>query len=147
MARPCGRSSWAWPWCWLLSCSGASPPGSGSGCEFFESHLQDGIVVAEEDERNLRRLADAANEIHNPGESRARFQGTLGSSLNRGAIGEGITERHAELDNISARRCESEDKFQCSVERRIACRDVGDDAEFADFAQRFKPFVDSRFQE
>src|SRR5712692_903228 len=27
--------------------------GSGGGCEFLEAHLQDGIVVAEEDERNL----------------------------------------------------------------------------------------------
>src|SRR5258708_32968659 len=35
-----------------------------AGCarEFFEAHLQDGIVVAEEYEGNLRRLADAADE-------------------------------------------------------------------------------------
>src|SRR6266851_2670379 len=37
----------------------------GGRCEFFEAHLQDGIVVAEEDERDLRGLADAANEIKN----------------------------------------------------------------------------------
>src|SRR6266478_6833237 len=35
--------------------------GCGDGGEFFEAHLQNGIVVAEEDERDLRGLANAAN--------------------------------------------------------------------------------------
>src|SRR6266850_393951 len=45
----------------------------GGRCEFFEAHLEDGIVVAEEDERNLGGLADTSNKIQDTGERGAGF--------------------------------------------------------------------------
>src|SRR2546427_66101 len=75
------------------------PSGCGSGGEFFETHLEDGIVVAEEDERDLRGLANAANEIEDACKGGAEFQSALGGALNRRAIGEGITKGHAEFDD------------------------------------------------
>src|SRR5882672_3988902 len=62
----------------------------GCRCEFFEAHLKDRIVVAKEDEWNLGRFADTANEIEDAGERCAGFQSALRGTLNRGAVSEGI---------------------------------------------------------
>jgi len=43
------------------------------GSEFFEPHLQNGIVVAENNDGNLRRFADAVNQIENSGKRGAGF--------------------------------------------------------------------------
>ncbi len=47
--------------------------------------MQDGIVVAEEDKRDIvrwgARLADAADEIEDAGKRGARFQGAFGGAL------------------------------------------------------------------
>src|SRR6266704_6261602 len=55
--------------------------GCGCGGEFFEAHLQNGIVIAEEDKRDIvrwgARLADAADEIEDAGKRGARFQGAF----------------------------------------------------------------------
>src|SRR5713226_9681338 len=73
-----------------------SASGCGSGCEFFEPHLENGIVIAEEDERDFVsrrvRLADAANQIEDASKSRAGFQSALGGTLDRGAIGKRVAE-------------------------------------------------------
>ena len=115
----------------------------GSGGKFFETHLEDGVVIAEEDERNLAGLADAMNEIEDAGQSRAGFQGTFGSALDRGAIGEGIAEGHAEFDDVGSSFGQCENKFVRGVESRIAGGDVGDDAEFAGGAQFREAFGDA----
>src|SRR5579863_4751908 len=46
----------------------------GGGSKFFEAHLEDGVVVAEEDERDFAGFADFADEIENFGESCAGFE-------------------------------------------------------------------------
>ncbi len=119
----------------------------GRGGESLEAHLQDGIVIAEEDQRDLRDFANAVNEIENTGERGAASEGAFGGALNRGAVGKWIAEGHAKLDDIGTRFIESDDEFQCGVEGRIAGSDIGDDAKLAGFSQGSKSFVDSRFQD
>ena len=80
-------------------------------------------------------FADFANEIDHLGEGRVRFEGALGGALDCGAVGERIAERDAEFDDIGAGFGEGEDKFVRGVQCGIACGDVGDDAEFAGFAE------------
>src|SRR5260370_25710911 len=84
---------------------------AGGARECFEAHLQDGIVVAKEHERNLRGLTDAANEIDYTGERGAGFEGAFGGALDGRAVGERIAEGNAELDDVGTRIGEREDKF------------------------------------
>src|SRR5260370_1027577 len=96
------------------------PSGCGSGGEFFEAHLQNRIVVAKEDKRDIvrwgARLADAADEIEDAGKRGARFQGAFGSALDGRAVGERIAERYAEFDHVCAGFGERENEFQRGVE-------------------------------
>src|SRR6266436_152416 len=111
-----------------------------SGGKFFEAHLKDGIVVAEKEQRHFRRLPNATNEIEHSRERRTGFQGTLGSALNRRAIGEGIAERYAKLDDVRAGFGERKDELPRGIQGRIARGDVGDDAEFAGGAELGETF-------
>src|SRR5262245_15939568 len=83
--------------------------GSGRG-EFLETHLKDGIVVTEEDERNLRRFANVADEIENAVKRGAGLERAFGSALDSGAIGERIAEGHAKFDYVGASFGEGEDE-------------------------------------
>src|SRR6266436_2906049 len=87
------------------------PSFAGGAREFFQAQLEDGIVVAEEHERNLRGLTDAADEFDYTGERGAGFKGALGGALNGGAVGERIAEGNAEFDDVGAGLGEREDKF------------------------------------
>ena len=75
----------------------------GRGGEFFQAHLEDGIEIAEEHQRHLAGLANSPHEREHTGKRRAGLQSALGGALNRGSIGEGIAEGHAEFDDIGAR--------------------------------------------
>ncbi len=114
--------------------------GRGGGCEFLEPHLQDRIVVAEEDERNLGGLSDPTNEIEDSCQCCPGFKCALGGTLDRRAIGKGIAERHAKFDHVRTGFGERQDEFQRRVERRIARRDIGDDAKFPGSTQFSKAF-------
>src|SRR6266481_1441924 len=104
-------------------------------CEFFEAHLQDGIVVAKENKRDLGRLTNATDKIENTGESCPGSQSALRSALDRRPIRERIAEGHAEFDYVRAGLSKCADKFQRSVKGWIAGGDVSDDAKFAGCAQ------------
>ena len=109
--------------------------------------MEDGIVVAEEDERDFvrgrARLVNAANEIEDAGQRRAGFQSALRGALNSGTVSEGIAEGHAEFDDVGAGFGKREDELQRGIERGIARRDVGDDAEFAGGTQVGEAFGDA----
>src|SRR6266568_8267559 len=124
-----------------------STRGFGGGCEFFEAHLQNGIVVAEEDKRDIARwgarLADAADEIEDAGKRGARFQGAFGSALDGRAVGERIAERDAEFDDVGASFRKFQDKLLCGIQGRIASGDVRHDAELAGSAQFSEAFGDA----
>src|SRR6267378_5653812 len=115
----------------------------GSRSKSCEAHLKDRVVVAEEDERNLRRLANAANEIEDAGQCGAGFQSAFGSPLNCWAVSEGIAKGHAELDDVGAGFGKREDEFQRGVKRGIAGGDIGDDAKFAGGTQVGEAFGDA----
>src|ERR1700720_3118696 len=70
--------------------------------EFFEAHLQYGIVVAEEHEGNLRGLTNAVDDVDYSGKRGAGLEGAFGGALDSGAIGEGVAEGDAELDYVGA---------------------------------------------
>jgi len=97
--------------------------------------LEDGIVVAEKDERDLRGLANAANEIKDADKRGAGFERALGSSLDRRAIGKRVAEWNAELDDVGAGFRERQNKVQRGFECRVTGRDVRDNAKFARGAQ------------
>src|SRR6266568_3944285 len=131
----------------FLGCEVGGENGGGGGGEFFEAHLQNGIVVAEEDKRDIvrwgARLADAADEIEDAGKRGARFQGTFGGALDGGAVGERIAERDTEFDDVGASFRKFQDKLLCGIQGRIASGDVRHDAEFAGPAQLGEAFGDA----
>src|SRR6202030_4069344 len=112
-------------------------------CESFEAHLQDGIVVAKENKRDLGKLTNAADKIENTGESRPGSQSALRSALDRRPIRERIAEGHAQFINVRAGFSKCTDEFQRGVEGRIADGDVSDDAEFAGCAEFGEAFGDA----
>ena len=116
--------------------------GSGRG-EFLETHLKDGIVVAEEDERNLRRFANVADQIENAVQRGAGLEGALGGALDGGAIGERIAEGDAKFDYVGASFGEGEDEFEGGGQGGIARGDVGDDAHLAGRAELGKATRDT----
>jgi len=71
------------------------------------------------------------------------FQSAFGSALDGGAVGEGVAERYAELDDVGTGFGEREDEFQRGIEQGIAGRDIGNDAEFAGGAQFGETFGDA----
>ena len=85
--------------------------GCGGGGEFFQAHLENGIVVAEEDEGDFAGFADFTDEIEDFGEGGTGFKGAFGGALDGGAIGEGVAERDAEFDDVGASFGEGEDEF------------------------------------
>src|SRR6267142_1228149 len=102
-----------------------------NGGEFLEARLENGIVVAEEDERDVTGLSDLADEIENTRKRGPEFQGAFGGALNGRAVGERIAKRDTEFDNVSACLGERQNKLERSAERRIARGNVRDDAHFA----------------
>ncbi len=111
------------------------PSLSSSSGKFLKAHLQHRIEISEQHERDLAALPDAAHQFENTSERCTRFQCAFGGALNRGAIGKRIAERHAEFNNVGARIRQGENKLVRCVKRRIARRDVRDDAKFARCAQ------------
>src|SRR4029077_17112442 len=71
--------------------------------KFLEAHLQNRIEITEEHERDIRVKAQPPNEIENAGKCGPGAQRTVASAVNGGAVGNGIAERHAKLDDVCAR--------------------------------------------
>ncbi len=84
--------------------------------KFFQSHLQNGIVIAEKHQRNLRRLPNAAHQIEDSRQRRAGFQRAFGSALNSRPIGQRIAERNAQFDDVRAGFCKRQNKFQRGIQ-------------------------------
>src|SRR5262249_49229693 len=75
------------------------------------------------------------------------FQSALGSALNCGPIGKRVAKGYAQLNDVRSGLRKRHNELQRRIERGITCSNVRDNAEFAGFAQSFKSFVDSRFQD
>src|SRR5689334_18520134 len=113
--------------------------GGCAGGEFLQPHLENWIVVAEKDERDFSssafQTANLPNQFNDVVQSRASFERSFRSALNGWTVGQGIAEWDAEFDDVGARFRQSLDKSECGWKRRIAGRDVGNDAHFAGRAQ------------
>ena len=110
--------------------------GAAASANFCQSHLQHGIEIAEQNERDLGVSADVAELVRaRPASVVPAAQGALAGALDRGTIGNGIAEWHAEFDHVGARFGGGSTIFCAVFERRIARRDVSDQAEFAALQQ------------
>src|SRR5215475_10543235 len=107
----------------------------GGGSKFLESHLENRIVIAEKDDRDIGRrriqFANLADEIENIRESRSGPECTFRGALDCRAVGKRIAEGHAKFDDVCAGLRKGLNKFQSCAERRVASGDVRDDAHFA----------------
>jgi hypothetical protein len=84
----------------------------------------DGIVVAEEDERRVLVVpAERAHEIERLVHLVARLERSQRGGLDRRAVGHGIGERHAELDQIGTGSRQAEQDLLRRGVVRIAGRD------------------------
>src|SRR6185503_6786863 len=93
----------------------------------LEAALQQGVQVAEEHEGQLARLPDLADELEHAGERDPPRQRALARPLDHRAVGQGIRERHAQLQHVHSRLLELERRAHRAFERRVAGRQEGDE--------------------
>jgi len=105
------------------------PVGPGRGgvlVELRESVAVDRIEVGEEHHGSLRAFAEAADQVEDLVSRRPGFEGAVGGHLVDDAVGQGVGERQAELDDVGSLVSEGLDDLQRAVEVRIAGGDIGD---------------------
>jgi len=69
----------------------------------------------------LRLLADGLHGLQDFGRGGARFQPALGGELVDQAVGQRITERHAQLQHVNAELVELKRELACGLKVWIAC--------------------------
>ena len=82
--------------------------------------------------------ADFARDFEHLAQRGAGLQRAIGAALDHGTVGDGIGERHAQLDQVRAAALERRHQAGCAVGRGIAGGDVGDQALAAFVAQPFE---------
>src|SRR5437773_3940340 len=78
---------------------------AGGGCvvaKTIQAVTEDGVQIGEEEERDFGTRTDFAGDVEDGGESGSGFERTLAGALDHGAIGDGVAEGDAQLDEISA---------------------------------------------
>lgn len=98
--------------------------GGGFFGETRKTEAVDGIQIREKDNRDLRTVADLADEVDDVIQSNAVAQGTFRGFLVGFAVGEGIGERDAEFDQVGASLLKCKDKLGSARQRRVTCCDV-----------------------
>ena len=96
--------------------------------ETREATLENRIVVAEQNERDIGLLADGTHDVQHASQRCSGAQGAFAGALNRRAIGDRIAEGNAKLDDIGSGIGERQDERRGCGERGIARGDVGDEA-------------------
>ena len=112
-----------------------SAPARGRIREFLDAHLQDRIEVAEKHQRHIRLQSQPPDQLDHARERRPAAQRPFARPLNRRAIGHRIAERHAQLDHVRAGFGGGQHDFLAGRKRRIASRDVRDQAQLARLGQ------------
>src|SRR5580704_7824008 len=115
----------------------------GSFGKFLKTHLQNGIEIAEQDQRRVRTRAQMADEFEHAGESRSAAQCAFAGTLDDGTIRHRIAEWDAEFDNVGAGFSGGQYDFGAGFERRISGGNVGYQAEFAGVGKCAKSSFDS----
>ena len=87
--------------------------------EGFDAVVEDGIEIAHEDEGNLCLVLDGFQLGEEFGEGHAVFEGLSGGTLDDGAVGQGVAEWDADLDEVDAAALHGEDDvggaFECGA--------------------------------
>ena len=105
--------------------------------EALHAIAMDGVVVAHQHQRRLAFAApEVAHHLQGLGQILTRLQGAQGSGLDGRAIGHGIGEGHAQLDDVGTGRRQALEDGQGGVIVRIAGGGVGDQGRAALGLQR-----------
>ncbi len=80
----------------------STPAAAAAAQNLIQSKLQNGIQVREDDEPGLRLLADLLRHIEHAGQIGSVLQRALAGALDHRAIGDGIAEGNAQLDDVGA---------------------------------------------
>ena len=89
------------------------PAALASRGELLQTVAQHRIQIGEQQQRNLRGLADLARDIQNLRRRWCRrLQRAIRAALDHGAVGDGIGERHAQLDQIHAAAFQRRDELR-----------------------------------
>ena len=70
--------------------------------EAVETVLEEGIVIAEEQDGDVGFAAQARGHLQGLGQRHARLEGADGGFLDDGAVGGGVRERDAEFKDVEA---------------------------------------------
>ncbi len=95
--------------------------------QLFKAVAKQWIEIAEEQQRDLGRPADLADDFKEPGQVCAGAEGTIGGALNDGAIGNGIGEGHSEFDQIGAALLKSGNEGGGLAGRGVASGEVSNE--------------------
>ena len=114
------------------------------GGEAFEAVAQDGVEISEEQEGNFGGGANAAGDFEDGREGGTRFEGAFAAALDDGAIGDGVAERDAELDEIGAAADHGGHEGGGAQRRGVAGGEIGDEAFAMVALERFEEAADAR---
>ena len=78
----------------------------------FQAVAQHRIHIGEQQQRDFGALADLRGDIEHGGELRAGLQRAIAAALDHRAVGDGIGEGNAQLDQIRAAAFERRDEFR-----------------------------------
>ncbi len=90
--------------------------------ERLQPHTQHGVVVAHEHGRHLP--AERSHRLQYRNRRHATVERTLGTGLNRGAVGDGIAERNAHLHDVGAPLDQGIDNIGEVRQGRVASGDI-----------------------
>ena len=114
-----------------MSRTPSAPASLAAAGEGFEADLHDGVEIAEEDDAGCgASCADVFADFENVGEACAAGHRSFASPLDHGAVGEWITEGHAEFDDVCAVVDGGDGHVARGGEIGISGGDVDDEAGF-----------------
>ena len=95
--------------------------------EAFQAIAQYRVEIGEEQQGNLGGGANLAGDLEHGGQGGAGLEGALAGALDDGAIGDGVAEGDAELDEIGAAADHGGHQGGGAERRRIAGGEIGDE--------------------
>ena len=86
--------------------------------------MKDGVEIAHQHEGDRNLILDGSQLTEELLQGHAVAESLGGSTLDDGAVGEGIAEGDAHLDHGNATTLHGEDDVGCAVERRTASTEI-----------------------
>ena len=107
--------------------SPATPAGGAVHGQALQAVLQEGVVIAHEHEARLERAFAAGELVENPGQRHALVQAFQAGLLHGGAVGHGVGEGHADLDDVRAARVQRGELLPEALAVGEAAGQIGDE--------------------